>query len=234
MTDASDGGPASEKTDGGAPPATKEGESAAADEEPTARSNEGSPAHANEGAAPGSGERRSETASDDAADADDDAYGGILTAYPYAFLASDSLLFKTYAVIGGLVTLLVVTLFTFAVVNLLGSSADAPGGTFTFSRAFFFFLMLLVIVPLVTPVLLVARRHRRRGGNRRYDRALAAAGYLFVLAFYVGLGISVPPALQEDSPGALGAVLYSLPRFSGVVPPIVGAAVIYLVHRRYR
>jgi hypothetical protein len=37
-----------------------------------------------------------------AADETDDAYGGIFGAFPYAVRASDSLAFKSYAVLGGL------------------------------------------------------------------------------------------------------------------------------------
>ena len=166
--------------------------------------------------------------------ADDDAYSGVFSAYPYALRASDSWLFRSYVAFGGLVAAVVVVLFAFALVELIADTTRGAAATFTFSRAFFVVLMALVVAPLVAPVLFVARRHRREGGDPRYDRALAAAGYLFVLALYVGLAVSVPPALQEDSPGAVGAFLYSLPRLAGAVPPLVGGALVYLVHRRYR
>jgi len=171
---------------------------------------------------------------------DDRSYRGIFGAFPYAFRHSDSRLFRAYAVVGGLAAALVAVLFVLAVVVAIANTTGGGGGTFTFSRAFFVFLMLLVLAPLVAPVLAVARRHRRRetpgasAPSAGYDRALAATGFLFLLALYAGLGISVPPALQEDSPGAVGAFLYSLPRAAGVVPPLVGAALIYLVHRYYR
>jgi hypothetical protein len=189
------------------------------------------------------------TASADAADGpvasaedvpDERSYSGIFGAFPYAFRHSDSRLFRAYAVVGGLAAALVAVLFVLAVVVAIANTTGGAGGTFTFSRAFFVFLMMLVIAPLVAPILAVARRHRRRATpgasapSAGYDRALAATGFLFLLALYAGLGISVPPALQEESPGAIGAFLYSLPRAAGAVPPLAGAALIYLVHRYYR
>ena len=64
--------------------------------------------------------------------------------------------------------------------------------------------------------------------------ALAVGGYLFFLGMYVSLAVSVPPALQEDSPGAVGAFLYSLPTVAAAVPPVVAVVGIYLAHRWYR
>ena len=161
-------------------------------------------------------------------------YRGLPSAFPYAFRASESRLFKTYVLVGGLAALFVVLAFTAALVNLMGDTASAQGGTFTFSRTFFVFLMVLVFAPLVAPILLVARHHRRVGPNRTYERALAAGGYLFFVGMYVSLAVSVPPALREESPGALGAFLYSLPTVTAAVPPLVAVVAIYLAHRRYR
>ncbi|MFB6141151.1 MAG: hypothetical protein ABEJ26_12040 [Halosimplex sp.] len=165
----------------------------------------------------------------------EESYGGILTAYPYAFRTSDSWTFKTYTAISGLLAAVVVVLFAFALVTLLGSTGGAPGGTFTFSRAFFVFLMLLVLAPLVAPVLLVARRHRRTGSDARYDRALAVGGYGYLLALYLSLVITTPPDLQEHPGGVVGALasfLYGLPRAAAVLPPVLAVALIYLAHRR--
>jgi len=167
------------------------------------------------------------------------SYKGIFGAFPYAFRASDSWLFRSYALVGGLAAGGVVVLFALALVVAIDATTGGGDGTFTFSRAFFVFLMLLVVAPLVAPILAVARRHRRGSAATRdestgHDRALAASGYLFLLSLYLGLAISVPPALQEDSPGAVGAFLYSLPRLAGVGPPLAGAALVYLVYRYYR
>ncbi|QLH84909.1 hypothetical protein HZS54_05205 [Halosimplex pelagicum] len=166
-----------------------------------------------------------------------ETYKGILTAYPYAFRASESMAFRIYAGVSALLGAGVVLLFTFAIVTLLGSTADAAGGSFTFSRAFFLFLMLLVVAPLVAPVLFVARRHRRVGSETRYDRQLAATGYGFLLAMYVALVITTPADLREDPGGALGFVaefLYGLPNAAAVVPPVGAALLIYLSHRQLR
>ena len=168
---------------------------------------------------------------------EESTYKGILTAFPYALRTSESRVFKAYTAISGVFAALIVVLFAFAVVTLLGGTAESPGGSFTFSRAFFIFLMFLVIAPLVTPVLLVARRHRRTSSTVRYDRTLAVTGYGFLGALYLSLVISTPPDLQESSSGLLGAgleLLYGLPTAAAAVPPALAVATIYLAHRKYR
>jgi len=170
-----------------------------------------------------------------------DDYRGVVGAFPYAFRASDSLLFRTYVALGGLLTVAVSFLFVAAVVGVIAGTSGAPGGSLTLSRSFFAVVGLFVVVPLVAPVLFVARRHRRRERDDRrdgrYDTALAAAGYLFVLALYVGLVISVPPSQQTTPTGALAPLidlLYGLPQLAGLVPPLLAAAVILLAHRSLR
>lgn len=165
---------------------------------------------------------------------DDDAYSGLLDAFPYAFRASDSLLFRSYVALGGLLALFVALAFVTAVVVVLGNTAAAAGGTVTVSRAFFVVVALFVFVPVVAPVLLGARRHRRTGSDTRHDAALAAAGYLFVLSLYVGLVISIPPEQQRPVGGAIAPVvafLYSLPGIVGLLPPLLGAGAILLADR---
>lgn len=166
---------------------------------------------------------------------DEGGYAGLVGAIPYAFRASDSRLFRSYVAVGGALALLVGVLFGLALVVAVFRTLGAGGGTFTFSRAFLITVGLLVVLPLLAPVLLVARRHRRRGSDARYDAAMAAAGYLFVLSLYAGLLISTPAAQQETPPALLGPIvsaLYALPRVGGLVPPILAAALIVLVHRR--
>jgi hypothetical protein len=170
-----------------------------------------------------------------------DDYRGVVGAFPYAFRASDSRLFRSYVALGGLLTLAVSLLFIAAVVGVIAGTTGGRGGSLTLSRSFFAVVGLFVVVPLVAPVLFVARRHRRRErddpADGRYDAALAAAGYLFVVALYVGLVISVPPAQQTTPTGALApvvAALYGLPQLAGLGPPLVAAAVILLCHRRLR
>lgn len=178
-----------------------------------------------------------DTASDAAESTDDEAYSGIFGAVPYAFGASESRLFRSYVVIGGLLTALIALFFVFGVVVLIGNTASQQGGTLTFSRSFFVVLMVLTVAPLVAPVLSVARRHRRGGSTRAYDRALAAGGYLFVCSLYVGLVVSAPAELRDDPSGPLGPAvdaLYSLPRLAGFGPPVLATVLIYLLHRHFR
>jgi hypothetical protein len=169
-----------------------------------------------------------------------DDYGGVVGAFPYAFRASDSVLFRSYVVLGGLLTAAVSLLFVAAVIGAVASTIGG-GGTLTLSRSFFVVVGLFVVAPLVAPVLFVARRHRRTGGDadgaRRYDAALATTGYLFVLSLYVGLVISVPPGQQTTPTGLLapvGTALYALPQRAGLAPPLVAAASIPLCHRLLR
>ncbi|MFB6309177.1 MAG: hypothetical protein ABEH35_07595 [Haloarculaceae archaeon] len=167
--------------------------------------------------------------------ADDEPYSGIIGAVPYALRASDSLLFRSYAVIGTLLAVLVALLFTFALVVLFSRTVGVGGGTFTFSRAFFVFVGLLVVGPLIAPVLLVARGRRRGTASARYDAAMGIAGYLFVVSLYLGLVISTPASQQSTvtGPGAIVVdALYALPRIAGLVPPLLAVAVQWLVYRR--
>jgi hypothetical protein len=164
-----------------------------------------------------------------------DDYGGVLGAFPYAFRATDSWLCRSYVLVGGLVTVAVSVLFIAAVIGIIAGTTGGRGGSLTLSRSFVAVVGLFVVVPLVAPVLFVARRHRRDDpADDRYDAALAATGYLFVGALYVGLVVSVPPNQQTTPTGALApvvATLYALPGLAGLVPPLVAAALIPLCHR---
>jgi uncharacterized membrane protein YuzA (DUF378 family) len=164
-------------------------------------------------------------------------YGGLFGAYPYAFRQSDSRLFRSYVVVGGLLAGLVVLFFLTALVTLIANTVGTAGGTFTFVRAFYIVVGLAVVAPLAAPVLLVARRHRRAGSDATYDGALAASGYLFVLALYLALVVSAPPGAREPAAGPLAPViefLYGLPPAAGAVPPLVAVGLGYLLHRHYR
>jgi hypothetical protein len=166
-----------------------------------------------------------------------DDYRGVLGAFPYAFRASDSLVFRSYVAVGAVATAAVSLLFVAAVIGVIAGTTGGRGGSLTLSRSFFAVVGLLVVAPLVAPVLLVARRHRREGGSEgRYDAALATTGYLFLLSLYVGLVISVPPAQQTTPVGSLSpvvATLYALPQVAGVGPPLLAAVVVGLCHRLF-
>jgi len=168
-----------------------------------------------------------------------DDYRGVVGAFPYAFRTSDSLLFRSYVVLGGLLAVAVSLLFVAAVIGVIAGTTGGRGGNLTLSRSFFAVVGLFVVVPLVAPILFVARRHRRRDGTTGgpYDAALAATGYLFVGALYVGLVISVPPSQRTPPTGPAAPVvetLYALPQLAGVVAPLAAAALMLLCHRRLR
>lgn len=165
------------------------------------------------------------------------AYRGIIGAFPYAARASDSWLFRSYALVSVVVGGGLGLLFAFGLVVLVAQTAALAGGSLTLSRAFYVVVGLFIIVPVITPTLLVARRHRRQGSTRRYDAALALAGYLLVVSLYVALVITVPAGQQETPMGALApvvAALYELPPTAAVGPPLVGVGTIWAAHRLAR
>jgi len=159
------------------------------------------------------------------------SYNGLPGAFPYALRASGSWLFKGYVVVALLLSVAIGLVFTFGVIGVLAGSSGARGGTFTFSRTFFLFVGLLVVAPLLAPVLLVARRHRRTASSVAYDRGLALSALVFVASLYVGLIISVPPALQESTSSGIVTALYDLPQLAGLAPPLLAVGLMYLVHR---
>jgi uncharacterized membrane protein YuzA (DUF378 family) len=161
-------------------------------------------------------------------------YRGLPGAFPYALRRSDSWLFRSYAVVGGVAAALVALLVALGLVVLLAATASARGGTLTLSRSFYVLVGLAVVAPLVAPVLLAARRHRRGDGDAGYDAAVGAAGYLVLGSLYVGLVATVPESQQADPAGALAPLvraLYDLPPASGAVPPAVATGLLALVHR---
>lgn len=168
---------------------------------------------------------------------DDAAYGGILGAYPYAFRASDSRLFRLYVVVGGLLTLLLAIGFAISLLGVVANTAGAGGGTFSFVRAFVITVGLVVVFPLVAPVILVARRHRRDRGTMGYDYTLAAAGFIYTLSLYLAALVSAPAELRDPATGLFAPIfetLYALPRLGALVFPVGAVALMYLAHRRFR
>jgi hypothetical protein len=161
-----------------------------------------------------------------------DSYGGVLGAFPYAFRTSGSLLFKSYTVVGALAALAWTALFGLALVVLVAQTTTGRGGTLSLARSFFVLLALFLVAPTVAPVLFVARNHRRgEARSERYDVALAASGYLFLVSVYVGLLATVPAEFQRAGAGPVVGWLYSLPPLAGLVPPVVAALLILAVHR---
>jgi hypothetical protein len=173
-----------------------------------------------------------------------DGYRGIVGAYPYALLASRSLLFKCWVLASALATLLIGGFVALGIVFLIGQTAGIGGGSLTLSRAFYVVVGLFLVGPVVAPTLLVARRHRRgvaareeeaaAGSSVRYDRLLALSGFVFLFLLYLGLVATVPPEQQQPVSSVWAPLiryLYDLPQIAGVVPPAIGAVLVYLAHR---
>ncbi|WP_266078774.1 hypothetical protein [Haladaptatus caseinilyticus] len=158
-------------------------------------------------------------------------YSGLFGAFRYSFRATDSTVFRLYVlvsfVLGAVLGLTFVLALIFWFVETLGHSAFD-----TSSNAFLGVVALFILGPLFAPVLFVARRHRRGEATVPvYDTVLALSGFLFVISLYAGLVITVPPEYQSANAGAIGTFLYSLPQLFGLVPPLVAALLIFVIHR---
>ena len=187
----------------------------------------------------------SETAQERPDGDEERTYSGLFGAFPYAYRQSDSRVFRAYVVLGGLLALVLGLFFTLALVTLLGQTAGATGGTFTFSRSLFVLVGFFAVAPLVAPVLFAARRHRHGLGDARYDRTMALLGVTFVFSLYLASVVSIPSTyvmdgstVQRDPPsgpfGPVVAVLYAMPAWTSPLPPLLVAVTMYLVHRRLR
>lgn len=165
---------------------------------------------------------------------DGEPYGGAIGAFPYALRTSGSLALRAYGATAAVAAVLLVAVFVLSLVGIVSSTLHQTASV-TIVRSFVLLLLIFVLVPTVAPVLLVARRHRLdRAVDPRYDRALGAAGFVYLAALYVGLVATVPPSMQDPATGPaapLVEVLYGLPQIAGVVPPLLAAISIWLVHR---
>jgi hypothetical protein len=163
------------------------------------------------------------------------SYSGAITAFPYAFRISDSRVFKVYAFVGGLITLLGTLFFLLAIITLLGKISGTPAGILTFQPALYILVWLFTIAPIAAPVLLVARQYRLGQGNSGYDASISVAGFAFIVSIYLTAIITTPTNSQATISSGLFApviqFLYGLPRITGVVPPLLAAAGMVLVHR---
>ncbi|MFC7213768.1 hypothetical protein ACFQO4_06695 [Saliphagus sp. GCM10025334] len=164
---------------------------------------------------------------------DSKTYGGVLGAFPYAIRQSNSRLFRSYVLVGGAIAAILVFAFALSLVRVIGETVGTTA-TLSFSRSFVIVVGMAVVAPILAPVLLVARRHRRQvGDDVRYDRRLAASGYLFLAALYVGLIPTVPAEFQTEG-GPIVGFLYGLPLAVGLAIPALAGAGIYVVHRLSR
>lgn len=145
---------------------------------------------------------------------------------------SDSRLLRSYAVVSALVGTLLALLLVLAlpvwIFNTVRGSELA-----TFSRAFLVVGGVVLLGVLVAPVVSAGRRRAGESATGRIDVLLGLSGYLFVLSLYIGLLISAPPGQREAPPALLAPVvefLYGLPQSYGIVPPVLAAVLIGVVH----
>ena len=174
-----------------------------------------------------------------------DGYRGLFGAFPYAFGESDSWLFKSYVVVGGVAAAVLALVFVLAVVVVFGRTAGMQGGSLTLSRSFVALVGLLSVLPAVAPVLLVARA-RRTGklDSPRYEPLLAVGGYCFLLSLYLAAIASMPETFTLDGetvtrPPPSGAftpivaALYAVPPVAAPLISLVPAGFIAAVYRRF-
>jgi len=211
---------------------------------------EASPADAADAGATAAGEAapagETESTADPAAEAgtgpavaDEDAYSGLLGAFPFAFRRTESRLCKAYVAIGGLLGAALGLFFGMALVVQVFATLSGTGGLFTFSRALFVLVGLSVVGPVLAPVLLVARRHRRTGSDAGYDRLLAVSGFGFLASLYLFAVGAASPDLRDPAAAAgplepLAAALYALPPAAALILPLAAAAGIAAAHRYAR
>ncbi|WP_440007498.1 hypothetical protein [Halomicrococcus sp. SG-WS-1] len=160
----------------------------------------------------------------------DEGYSGLLGAFRYGFGRSESTLFRLYALFSFLLGAALALVFALGLLSWFLATVG-QSALVTTANAFLGVVALFVLGPLFAPVLFVARRHRRGESTPGYDAAHALTGVAFVVLLYAGIAISVPPQFQSADPGAVGAFLYSLPPLWGLAPPVVGAALVVVVHR---
>ncbi|MFB6196810.1 MAG: hypothetical protein ABEI52_00880, partial [Halobacteriaceae archaeon] len=123
------------------------------------------------------------------------SYRGLLGAFPFAYRASESRIFRAYVVLASLLGGLMTLFILMALVVELGRSASAPGGVLTLYRAFLIILGLVAVGPLIAPVLMVARRYRHGNGAREYDASVSIAGLIYAMSLYLALVASAPEGL---------------------------------------
>lgn len=169
-----------------------------------------------------------------------ETYSGVLGAFPYALRRSESRLLRLYTVIAGVLTALLAVFFALALVKAIADSVG--GGSVSGYRALVLLLGVAVVTPVMGPVLLTARRHRRaeetdaRPPTLGYERLMGALGFLFLLAGYAALVISVPASFQSAPSGPLAplvTLLYDAPVVASPLPPAVVALAMLLVDRRF-
>ena len=145
-------------------------------------------------------------------------YEGLIGAFRFAFRESGSWLFRTYVVASALVGTYVVILLSLALVSWLGNPTGAIG-----EFSLLGVIALLLLIPLTAPVLVVAYRRRHGDTRSTVERALALAGYAFLASVYLGLLVSDP---SDHGTGTVMAAIDAVPSIYGLVPPVIGAALV--------
>lgn len=171
-------------------------------------------------------------------------YRGLFGAFPYAFRRSESTLFRSYVVVGGLAAVLLALVFALAVVVVFGRTAGMQGGSLTLSRSFVALVGLFSVLPVVAPVLLVARARRKdQVGSPAYEPLLAVGGYAFLLSLYLVAIASMPETFVLDGetvrrPPPRGlfapvvAALYALPAAASPLVALGPVGFMAVVQRR--
>lgn len=155
------------------------------------------------------------------------------TSYGRTFRSSESVLLRSYAVISAIVGIFMVALVLLGLPIWIDQTAGQTALNMI-GRALLPLVGLALLFPLVGPVLYAAKNRQKGRADRRGDAALGLAGYLFVISMYLALVISAPADARSDPPALVAPVielLYGLPPLAGLLPPVVGAILIFAVQQ---
>lgn len=141
---------------------------------------------------------------------------------------SDSLLLRSYAVVGTLVavftTLLVILALPGWVLATEGGVLDRVG------RAFGVLVGLTLVFGMIAPLIFSYRRRTNDRPSR--DNLFGLIGYYFVTSLFLALVASMPEELQEPQDGIFAPVigfLFDLPQISGLLFPVLALVLVFVV-----
>ena len=132
-----------------------------------------------------------------------------------AIRESDSLLLKSYAVVGTLLAGFMATLVVLALPLWINWTAEAGGDLVLLFRAGLLLAGVLAVGFTLAPLLFADRRRRDGRATVLRDRLYALSGYVFLLSIYLALVVSAPPEFRDEPSGPLAPaieLLYALPQ----------------------
>lgn len=141
---------------------------------------------------------------------------------------SESLLLRSYAVVGTLVAVFTVVLVVLA---LPGWVLATEGGVIDrVGRAFGVLVGLTLVFGMIAPLIFSYRR--RTNGRPARDSLFGLIGYYFITSLFLALVASMPEELQDPQDGLFAPAiefLFDLPQLSGLVFPVLALLLVFVV-----